>query len=555
MTLSHDGTARPGRVKPTGVRSNRGVSKVAGGCRSDSSEQGRDHVRVAIVGSGFTGLAMVHALKRAGIDDWLVLEKAREVGGVWRDNTYPGVACDVPSHLYSLSFAPNPDWERSFSTGRQIWDYEERVARELAIAKGTLFGEELLEARWDSERAVWRLRTTTKRLTAEVVVDGSGVLSEPSLPAIPGFDRFQGSLFHSARWNHEPLADRRVAVIGTGASAIQIVPALQPQVGHLTVFQRTPGWVIPRLDRDVMKLERRLLRAAPWLQKLIRAGQFAYRDAVLLQVMHSRRVRRMFEAVSRAYMHATIDDPELRRKLTPRFEIGCKRILITSSWYPALNRANVDVETSPIVEIRESAIVTADGAEHEVDAIVCATGFHVTDPPAGAIFHGRDGRSLAETWGASPRAYRGVTTANFPNLFRIGSIGTGTGHMSHVMQIESAITYVMDALKTMDERSLASVEVTESAQEAYARCLHEMVKDTVWATGGCSSWYLDASGEPSAVWPSSAWHYRKWTRRFDVEAYAVTRRAAPAWQARTVAPVRVARGGLVSAPRVAVSAR
>ncbi len=484
------------------------------------------HFRIAIVGAGFTGLAMVHALRRAGIEDWVVLEKSLGVGGVWRDNTYPGIACDIPSHLYSLSFAPNPDWERTFSSGRQIWDYQERVARELNLCERAMFGEELIDARWDAQQDRWMLTTTSTRLTADIVVDGSGVLNEPALPEIEGIEGFEGAVFHSARWRRDETLDgKRVAVIGTGASAIQIVPAIQPVVERLTVFQRTAGWVIPRNDRDVTELERRILRTVPALQKVMRFGQFAYRDGFLFRLLMHRRTRQVLQAMSMAYMRSTIDDPQLRSKLTPDFEIGCKRIMITSAWYPALNQPNVDVETSPISEIHANSIVTADGVEHEVDAIVCATGFHVTDPPAGLIFHGRDGRSLAQTWGPSPRAYRGVTTANFPNLFRIASIGTGTGHASHVMQIESAVAYVMDALRLMDEHVLASVEVREDAQEAYARKVHEMVKDTVWAIGGCSSWYLDAGGEPSAVWPSSAWHYRKWTRHFDVNAYNVTPRA------------------------------
>lgn len=485
------------------------------------------HVRVAIIGAGFTGLAMVHSLREAGISDWLVLEKGDGAGGVWRDNTYPGIACDVPSHLYSLSFAPNPDWERTFSNGRQIWEYCERVARDLRIAEQTCFEEELREARWDAEHSVWRLRTTTLELTADVVVDGSGVLNDPSYPAIPGLASFQGALFHSARWDHDQTLDgKRVAVIGTGASAVQIVPAIQQQVAHMTVFQRTPGWVIPRNDRDITEVERRALRRLPLLQKLIRGGQYAYRDGLLLQVMHRRGVRRIFEAISKAYLRRTIEDPALRAKLTPNFEIGCKRILLTSAWYPALNQPNVDIETSPITEIREHAVITADGTVHEVDAIVCATGFHAADLPAREIFHGRDGRSLAETWGESPRAYRGVTTHNFPNLFRIGSVGTGTGHMSHVMQIESAVVYVMDALRTMDARGLASVEVTANAQERYAAWHHALIDGTVWAVGGCKSWYLDPSGEPSAMWPSSARHYRTTTRHFDTAAYHTTLTAA-----------------------------
>lgn len=487
-----------------------------------------EHVRVAIVGAGFTGLAMVHALREADIEDWLVLEKSAGPGGVWRDNTYPGIACDVPSHLYSLSFAPNPDWERTFSDGGQIWDYQEQVARDLGMADRTRFGERLDDARWDAGASVWRLRTTTLELTADVVVDGSGVLNEPKWPEIKGIDSFRGALFHSARWNHtDKIAGKRVAVIGTGASAVQIVPAIQPEAESITVFQRTPGWVIPRNDRDISVAERRLLRRFPVLQKLWRGGQFVYRDGILVQVMQRPVVRRIVEAVSKAYMRMTIEDPELRRRITPDFEIGCKRILVTSRWYPALNEPNVDVETSPIAEIRESSIVTADGTEHEVDALVCATGFHAVDPPAGDIFRGRDGRTLAETWGPSPRAYRGVTTANFPNLFRIGSIGTATGHTSQIMQIESAVVYVMGALATMESEGLASVEVSPEAQEQYAAKLHELFKRTVWSTGGCSSWYLDASGEPSVVWPGTGWMYRRWTERFDIEAYSVTP-AAPA---------------------------
>lgn len=503
----------------------------AGAARSPNGDGGGGaHTRVAIVGAGFTGLAMVHALRQAGVDDWLVLERSQDVGGVWRDNTYPGIACDVPSHLYSLSFAPNPDWERTFSSGRQIWEYQQRVARDLGIAEQTRFGEQVLEASWDAERAVWEIRTTTLEITADVLVDGTGVLADPTYPDIPGLRGFQGALFHSAAWNHEhDLGGERVAVIGTGASAIQIVPEIRQQAGQVTVFQRTPGWVIPRNDRDITNAERRLLRALPPLQKALRAGQFVYRDAMLLKVMHHRSVRRVAEAVSKAYMRATIDDPALRAKLTPSFEIGCKRILITSAWYPALNEPNVDVETSPITEIREQAVVTADGAVHEVDAIVCATGFHVADPPIAAVIHSRDGRSLAEAWGDNPKAYRGLTTTGFPNLFRIGGIGTGTGHTSQIMQIESGAAYVIDALRVMDERGIASVEVTEDAQQAYAGTLHEMARRTVWATGGCSSWYLDPSGEPSALWPSSAWHYRKWTRSFDAQAYrTVARTAHPA---------------------------
>jgi cation diffusion facilitator CzcD-associated flavoprotein CzcO len=482
-----------------------------------------------VIGAGFSGLAVVHALRSAGFEDFLVLERAGEIGGTWRDNTYPGIACDVPSHLYSLSFAPNPDWERTFSGGPQIWQYMRKVARELQMDEATAFHEEVLDASWDEHHQLWRIRTTTLLLSAEVIIDGSGALSGPACPAIDGLDRFHGPIFHSARWDHEQnLAGLRVAVIGTGASAIQIVPAIQPDVAAMTVFQRTPGWVLPRWDREISRTERRLLREFPVLQRALRAGQALGRDRFLHQLMHRRCLRRAAEAFARAYLRRSVEDPELRAKLMPDFEIGCKRILITNQWYPALTKRNVSVETAPIREVRSHAIITTDGAEHEVDAIVFATGFHATEPPIAARLHGRCGRSLAETWGDAPRSFRGLTTAGFPNLFRISGTGTGTGHTSQILQIESGVHYVVEALRTMDARDLASVEVGEGAQDAYTRRVREMLRNTVWVTGGCDSWYLDKSGAASAIWPSTARKYRRWTRRFDIENYTVTRRGAVA---------------------------
>ena len=487
------------------------------------------HPRVAVIGAGFTGLAAVRALRSAGVEDFVVLERADEIGGTWRDNTYPGIACDVPSHLYSLSFAPNPDWERTFSGGAQIWQYMRKVARELRMDEVTAFGEEVLDASWDDHQQRWRIRTTTLLLSAEVIIDGSGALSEPAYPAIDGLDRFHGPVLHSARWDHEQdLTGLEVAVIGTGASAIQIVPAIQPHVAAMTVFQRTPGWVLPRWDRDISDIERRLLRAFPILQRALRAGQALGRDRFLHQLMHRRWMRQVAQAVARAYLRRSIEDPELRARLRPDFEIGCKRILMTNQWYAALTKPNVSVESSPIREVRGHAIITTDGGEHEVDAIVLATGFRVTDPPIAARLHRRDGRSLAESWGDAPRSFRGITTAGFPNLFRISSIGTGTGHTSQILQIESGVHYAVEALRTMDARDLASVEVSEAAEEAYTKRVHEMLRDTVWVTGGCDSWYLDRSGAASLVWPSTARRYRQWTRRFDIENYTVTGRGAVA---------------------------
>ena len=484
-------------------------------------------VRVAVIGAGFTGLAAVRALRAAGITDFLVLERAGEVGGTWRDNTYPGIACDVPSHLYSLSFAPNPDWTRTFSDGRQIWQYMCRVAKELRMDEVTSFGEEVLNASWDERQQRWWIRTTTLVLSAEVIIDGSGALSEPAYPTIDGFDRFQGVIFHSARWNHaQNLGGLRVAVIGTGASAIQIVPAIQPEVAAMTIFQRTPGWVLPRWDREISDIERRLLRTFPALQRALRASQALSRDRFLVQLMHRRWLRRAAQAFARLYLRRSVKDPELRAKLMPDFEIGCKRILITNEWYPALTKPNVSVEITPIREVREQTIVTTDGVEHEVDTIVLASGFRATDPPIARHLFGREGRSLADSWGEAPCAFRGITTAGFPNLFRISSVGTGTGHTSQILQIESGVRYAVEALRTMDTCGLASVDVSETAQEAYTRRVQNMLRNTVWVTGGCDSWYLDKSGQASSIWPSTARQYQQWTRRFDIENYTVVHRTS-----------------------------
>lgn len=503
--------------------------------QSDGAER---HVRVAVIGTGFTGLAAVHALREAGYSDFVVLERAHEVGGTWRDNNYPGLACDVPSHLYSLSFAPYPKWRRSFAQGAQIWEYMREVADALGMDGVTEYGEEVLDASWDGERQRWQIRTTSLRLSAEVIIDGSGGLSDPVYPDIAGLDRFAGPIFHSARWDHDQDLDGlRIAVIGTGASAIQIVPAIQPRVAKLTLFQRTPTWVIPKMDRAICAFERRLLSTVPALQRVPRAAQGVVRDRVMVQLFHHRAFRRVFEALAKAHLRRAVKDPALRAILMPDFEFGCKRILLSNEWYPALTQPNVAVVSGSIDRVTEHAVITEDGVSHEVDAIVLATGFHAADPPIATRLHGRDGRSLADTWGGAPEAFRGLTTANFPNLFRIGSIGTGQGHTSHILAIESGVHYAVEALRTMDAQALRSVEVTPSSQTAYTGSIRGMLRDTVWVTGGCKSWYFDESGHV-LNWPSTARKYRRWTRRFDAENYVVVRRG-PA-QPQQLSPVRPA---------------
>lgn len=486
------------------------------------------HLRVVVVGAGFGGLAAAHALKGQG-EDFAVLEREQEVGGVWRDNDYPGCACDIPSNLYSLAFAPNPHWTRAFSRQSEIRDYLRRTARGHGLLPYIRFGCSLLDAAWDDGAQRWRIETSTGPLTADVLIDGSGPIAEPSIPNLPGLDGFAGEVFHSARWNHDvDLTDRTVVVIGTGASAIQFVPAIQPIVGRMTVVQRTAPWVTPRMDRETTRFERRLYAAAPWLQRLVRRRQYWMRELVTWKIMVSPRVRWIATKAAMGLMRRQVADPALRERLTPDWELGCKRILISNDWYPALSAPNVEVVNAGAREVRADSVITSDGREHPADVIIFGTGFHVSDPPLAAHLRGRDGRTLAECWNGSPHTYLGVTVTNFPNLFRLGGAGSATGHNSHVFQEECQVAYAMDALRLMRSRGLTSVEVRAEEQRAYLEEYVARLARTVWSVGGCESFYQGADGVASLNWPAETWKYRRALRRFDPAPYELRTAAAVA---------------------------
>ena len=486
-------------------------------------EDGRPghRLRVVVVGAGFSGLSVASRLREQGEEDFVLLERGESIGGVWRDNTYPGAACDVPSHLYSLSFAPNPEWERSFSSGAQIREYLESVADERRLWPWISLGEEVLDAVWDDEESSWRITTTRRRLDANVLVSCAGPLTEPIYPDVSGLDRFRGKTFHSNCWDHgHDLTGERVAVIGTGASAAQIIPEIQRRAGRLVVFQRTPGWVVPRPDRDVPEFEKRVLRALPGLTRLYRLGQFLVRDLLNYRMIRRNRViRRIFEAKSRSFLEEQVGDPELRDKLRPDYEIGCKRVLITNDFYPALDSPNVELVASGVRGIRERSVVAADGTEREVDTIVFATGFETTDPAVYKRIRGRDGRSIDEAWNGRPRFHRATAIVGFPNFFNVCGPGTGSGHGSMIWKAESQTSYILDALRVMRERNLASVEVRPDMQDRYMRWVGEDLEKTVWARGGCQSWYLDEGGRPSLMWPRTMWGFRRMLRYFDSENY------------------------------------
>ncbi|WP_172831293.1 flavin-containing monooxygenase [Mycobacterium asiaticum] len=479
------------------------------------------HTRIAIVGSGFSGLGAAVKLSEAGHQDFMVLERGDDVGGTWRDNTYPGAACDVPSHLYSYSFALNPNWTRSFSSQPEIQEYIRGVAKDAGVLDRHVFNCHVKKAVWSEEDRQWELSTTRGSMTAEVLIGAFGALAEPKLPDIPGIDDFAGTLFHSAQWNHDAdLTGKRVAVIGTGASGIQIVPAIVDKVEHIDVYQRTAPWLLPRFDRPFSRPEQWAFRKFPGLLRLARAGIYAARETQVVGLAKYPRMMKPFELISRAKIRFEIKDPELRRKVTPNFRIGCKRMLIANDWYRALDSDHVELVTDGIDKIDGNAIITKDGTRREVDALVVATGFQVTDSPMFDTICGSDGRSLSQTFAdGGMRAYKGSTIAGFPNLFVLIGPNTGLGHTSMVYMIESQLNYVVDAINTMTRRGISRIEVRRDVLDDYNDMLQRKLAGSVWMTGGCGSWYLDAQGNNTTLWPDFTFRFRKQTKRFDIDAY------------------------------------
>jgi cation diffusion facilitator CzcD-associated flavoprotein CzcO len=481
------------------------------------------HVDHLIVGSGFAGLCTAIKLAEAGETDFVVIERGDDVGGTWRDNTYPGACCDIPSQLYSFSFARNPEWTSSYSPQPEIQEYLRHVAREYDVLSRTVFDTELLHAAWDDDAQVWRCRTTSGEVVARTLITGTGGLSEPRLPAIDGLDVFEGDLFHSARWDHSAdLSGKRVAVIGTGASAVQIVPEVQKIASHLAVYQRTAPWVIPRNDRRYPKVERLALRRLPGLARLYRTGIYWAHEGYVPAFTWQPRLAAPAEKAATVNLRKAIKDPLLRDKVTPHFRLGCKRVLRSNTYYPALARDNVEVVTDPIVRVTGDSIVTADGTAHPADVIVVATGFWTTEQPIAQRVVGREGRSLADAWAdGGMSAYKGTTVHGFPNLFTIGGPNTAQGHTSVVFVIESQVAYICDAVRTMRDRGYGALEPRERAQRRYNASLQKRMKRTVWARGGCMSWYQDAHGRITTLWPRSTFTLRRILARFDPDAYDV----------------------------------
>lgn len=475
--------------------------------------------RVLIIGAGFGGMAAAIELKRRGFDDLTILEKGPDVGGVWRDNTYPGAACDVPTPYYSFSFEPNPRWERRFAEQPDILRYLQRTADRYDLRRHLRCSTEVAGAEWDAADRTWRIRTTTgEELVADVLVPAVGLLSRPSYPAIEGLDDFGGALFHSARWDHGvDLTGRRVAVIGTGASAVQFVPRIQPDVAHLDVFQRTPPYFVPRMDTPFTDRHHRVFETLPWTQRSERGLWFGFTELFGVSLLYSRTLARAVTAYSRRHMWKGVGgDADLFDKVWPDYPIGCKRVLFANDYLPALTQPNVDLVTTRIDRVTATGVRTTDGVDHPADVLVLGTGFTATDFLAPLAIRGEGGRDLREQWSAGARAYLGMTVPHFPNMFVMYGPNTNLGSGSIVFMLESQARYVGQAVSWLAGRDGAAV-VRPEVEEAYDTDLQERLVEGVWAQ--CSSWYRLPNGRIPTNWPYLPSEYRLKTSRFDPAAY------------------------------------
>ncbi|WP_083666721.1 NAD(P)/FAD-dependent oxidoreductase [Saccharomonospora sp. CUA-673] len=473
-----------------------------------------------IVGAGFGGLAIAIELRRRGIDDFVILEKADDLGGVWRENTYPGAGCDVPSPLYSFSFAHTPRWPRRYALQPDIQAYLQRVARDFDILRHIRFGREVTEAEFDETTARWRVSTAgtgagePELFEASAFIPAVGQLSRPAMPDIPGIDEFTGTAFHSAEWNHDcDLEGKRVAVIGTGASAIQFVPEIQPKVAHLSVFQRSAQHILPRRDHAYDRWYHAPLRAVPALQKLDRFGFWLYTEFAQSCMSRWTALTPVFRLQTARHLRTQVADPALRTALTPDYTLGCKRVLFSNDYLPAITQSNVDLVTDDITEITPGGVRTADGTEHEVDVIVYGTGFAALELLAPMTIRGLRGRELTEAWSEGARAHLGITVPGFPNMFLMYGPNTNLGGGSIVYMLESQARYVRAAVQRLAARPGRFLDVRPEAERAWDAMVQSRLARSVWTR--CHSWYRNAHGRVVSNWPGRTREYRLRTRTLD----------------------------------------
>ena len=496
------------------------MSFSANGSAHDSV--GRHARSIAVVGGGFGGVGAAVMLRRAGFGEVTVFERGERVGGVWHHNTYPGAACDVPSHLYEFSFAPNPRWSRRYAPQAEIQSYLEQVARRHGVLEKIRPSTEVTRASWDQARSCWTLETSGGSHEADVLITACGQLSVPTAPKLPGLEDFKGPAFHTARWRHDvDLAGKRVAVVGTGCSAIQVVPAIQPLVAHLDVYQRSPGWTFPKLDFAYGERAQRAFERFPVLQRLDRTAIFAFMELGAAAMTSHRWLLAPFRAIARRQITKAIDDPELRRKVTPGDELGCKRLMLTDEWYPTLTRPNVALINEPITEVTPTGVRTQDSAENPADVLVLATGFKTHGFVAPMEIVGARDRTLAQEWAQLPRAYLGMSVPDFPNMFLLYGPNTNGGTGSVIYTIEAGMDHVLAALAELARAHARRIEVRRQAADQFDRELRSALSATVWHTG-CTNWYVDEHGNDPNQWPWLWSTYRRRAARVDDHTYELS---------------------------------
>lgn len=473
---------------------------------------------VVIIGAGFAGIGAAIKLQQAGFTDFVVLEKANEIGGVWRANTYPGCACDVPSALYSYSFAPNPQWSRVFAQQQEIKTYIQNVAQQFDVKKYVRFGYEMLESAWDDQAKHWVVKTNQGLIHARFAIMAGGPMHQPVLPKIKGLETFKGAQFHSAEWNHDfDLNGKKVAVVGAGASAIQFVPEIQAQVEKLTLLQRTPQWVLPKMDQSLPKLAQALFKVLPVTQRLTRYSVYGVFES-LNSSMHHPKLVSQIERLAKLNIRLGVKDPELREKLLPDFTIGCKRVLQSNQWYPALAKPNVEVLRCGVEEVRGNTLIASDGSQHEVDAIIFGTGFEVSNPPIAKQIRNKHGKSMDEVWQGSAKGYLGTVVEGCPNAFVMFGPNIAVSSSALII-IEAQLTYILDMLKKVQAQQIETVEIRAEVLEQYNDEIQAALKNTVWNTGGCSSYFIDRNGRNSTLWPWTTFEMRSRLAYCDLNDY------------------------------------
>lgn len=475
---------------------------------------------IAIIGSGFSGICMGIQLKKAGITDFLIFERASEIGGTWRDNTYPGVACDVSSHMYSFSFEPNPNWSRMFSPQTEILQYLKDCVKKYEITSFIKYNTNITGAEFDEKNSQWNIHTQSgETIIANTLVNGMGPLNRAVIPHIKGIDTFTGKAFHSSEWNHSfDLTGKRVAVIGTGASAIQIVPNIAKKVKALYLFQRTAPWILPKPDRNMTVFEKKLFRYLPFTQKLYRYFIYWVLESTALGLVVNPKWTKMLEKVSLKHLKKSVPDEELRKKLTPKYTLGCKRILLSNDYYKALTLPQSQVITAGIERVESNAIITIDGKHSKVDAIIYGTGFNAAEYPNEFVVKGLNGKLLADEWKHGPEAYLGTNVKHFPNLFFVVGPNTGLGHNSMIFMIEVQVNFIVQCIKNLRESGYKYLDVKETIQTNYNTEIQKKLAHTVW-NSGCVSWYQTAEGKNTSIWPGFTFQYWKRMKKVKKEDF------------------------------------